>query len=70
MGPGLTMNHYQRLRYAFAVMVTLVGVLAIAGMFFPALDVPGLMLDMYVFVPLFVFGYLVAPVLGRRLKLK
>ena len=59
-----------RLRYALYVGIALTMLLGLAGLFIPALNAPRLFLDYYVFVPFFVIGYLVAPILARKVPAK
>ena len=64
------MTHMHRLRYALYVGIVLTMLLGLAGLLVPALNAPRLFLEDYVFVPFFVIGYLVAPMLVRKVPAK
>lgn len=63
------MTHLNRLIYAFFTSVAAVGIMSVLIMLF-GFDIGETVFSAAFFVPVFVVAYLIAPLLGKYIKLK
>jgi len=63
------MSHFQRLKIAFVVAVTAVGVLMILDMVF-VFHFESVLFSPVIFTPIFVVAYLAAPYVAKRIRYK
>jgi hypothetical protein len=63
------MTHFQRLKYSAFLTVAVLIVLALVDLFMP-FGMVTLFLERFIFVPLFVVSYLIAPWLSKKVALQ
>ena len=63
------MSHWARLKIAFVVTLTAIGIIMISDMVF-AFHLEDILFSPVIVVPLFVGSYLIAPLIGKRIRYK